>query len=266
MDHLACPKCAIKLNWQTSGLHCNSCNVSYQVDKGIVDLRKSISCDDNEINQWDKHWDRSKQEALSQKFFSIYRKTVCARTVRHFINRYFNTTGIFVEAGSGTSETSSRINKHGSQRTLVALDAIFPVLERCHPIMDVRVCASIFHLPFCENSIDGIWNVGVMEHFTHEQIDQIMLQFYRVLKQKGTVILFWPAANSIPPKLLHFAENIINKTKQKKDFRFHPPEISQLQSTRECHDVLRRNGFKVSHIDFGLRSLMAFKTIIGEKN
>lgn len=266
LDHLACPKCAIKLNWQTSYLHCDSCHTSYPVDKGIVDLRKSKSGDDNEINQWDEHWGGSKQEALAQKFFSFYRKTVCARTVRHFVNRYFNTSGIFVEAGSGTSETSSRINKFGSQRTLVALDAIFPVLEKCHPIMDVRVCANIFHLPFCEDSIDGIWNLGVMEHFTHEQIDKIMHEFHRVLKQKGTIILFWPAANSIPPKLLHFTENLINKMKQTTDFRFHPPEISQLQSTKECYDVLGRNGFKVSHIDFGLKSLMAFKTIIGEKN
>lgn len=266
IDHLACPKCAIKLSWHITHLYCNSCNTSYPVEKGIIDLRKSISCDDNEINQWDEHWDGSKQKALSQKFFSFYRKAVCARTVRHFINRYFDTSGIFVEAGSGTAETSSRINKLDSQRTLVALDVIFPVLERCHPIMDVRVCANIFHLPFCEDSIDGIWNLGVMEHFTHEQIDKIMSEFHRVLKQKGTIILFWPATNSIPPKLLKFGENLVNKIRRTKDFRFHPPEISQIQSTEECYDILGRNGFKVSHIDNGLKSLMAFKAIIGEKS
>jgi SAM-dependent methyltransferase len=266
MDRLACPKCAIKLNWRVSYLYCNSCSVSYPVDKGIIDLREGISHDDKGINQWNEHWDRSKQQTLSQRFFSFYRKAVFARTIRYFVNRYFDPTGVFVEAGSGTSETSSKINKLGTQRTLVALDAIFSVLEECHPIMDVRVCANIFHLPFREDSIDGIWNVGVMEHFTHEQIDQIMREFHRVLKQKGIIILLWPAADSIPQKLLRFAESIINKKKHEKGFRFHPPEISLLRSTREGHDVLRRNGFKVSHIDFGFRSLMAFKTIIGEKN
>ncbi len=265
LDRLACPKCHEELILQNNYLICNCCTNSYSITNGIADLRLNSSHNKKELIEWLEHWSTSNQENLSQRFFSFYRKAVFARTVRHFTNKYFPLNGIFVEAGSGTSETSIRINKRQDARTLVAVDIALPILERCSSIMDVKLCADIFSLPFLDNSIDGIWNVGVMEHFTYEQIDQIMHEFHRVLKSGGLLILLWPGTNSIPQKILHLIEKVINTKHDRQDFRFHPPEISQLRSTHECKDVLNRNGFNALHIDFGFWSLMAFKTLIGGK-
>jgi SAM-dependent methyltransferase len=253
------------LDWQAACLRCESCDTSYPVDKGIADLREGLGGDDDVVTQWNEHWDAGKQRTLSQQFFRLYRKAVFARTVQYYVNRYFDRGGVFVEAGSGTAETSGRIDKCGSQRTLVAVDAIVPVLEDCDPIMDVRIAANIFHLPFREGSIDGIWNVGVMEHFTHEEIERILYEFHRVLKTKGIVILLWPATNSIPQKLLRLTERVVNRMNPDGEFRFHPPEISLLRSVKEGRQMLGRNGFEARQIDFGFRSLMAFRTVIGEK-
>ncbi len=143
-------------------------------------------------NAWTEHWSDDRQQSISQRFFSFYRKAVFARTVRYFINRYFPTEGIFVEAGSGTAETSMRIDKRGGARKLVATDIVQPVLRQCHPVMDSRVCGDIFNMPYAADSVDGIWNVGVMEHFTHEQIDSIMTEFHRILKPGHRIILLWP--------------------------------------------------------------------------
>lgn len=221
------------------------------------------------MNEWSEHWSEAHQTSLSQKFFSFCRKTVFARSVRYFVSRYFPHSGVFVEAGSGTSETSISIDKCGGSKTLIAVDIVFPVLERCHPVMDVQVCADVFHLPFRESSIDGIWNVGVMEHFTHEQIDKIMCVFHRVLRNGGRVIFFWPGIDSIPQKLLHVVEKTINlkRERERERFRFHliPDEISQLSSLQEGREILTRNGFHPLHIENGFRSLTAFKTLIGEK-
>jgi SAM-dependent methyltransferase len=131
--------------------------------------------------------------------------------------------------------------------------------------MDVRVCGDIFRLPFRDASVDGLWNVGVMEHFTHDHIDQIMREFHRILKHGGRIILLWPGADSIPQKMLRVAEKIINLTKKQEKFRFHPDEISQLRSMQQGREVLARNGFDTLHIDYGFRSLMAFKTLVGIK-
>lgn len=225
----------------------------------------AVQREQDDASVWLQHWSEKNQRSIWQRFFSFYRKAVFARTVRFFTDRYFPPSGILVEAGSGTSETSMRIDKHNGARTLVAVDIVRFVLEQCHPVMDAKLAGDIFRLPFKENSVDGIWNVGVMEHFTQEQIDQILGEFHRVLRPRAPMILLWPGTDSIPQQLLRIVEIGINMSHRQKRFRFHPDEISQLRSSREGCEVLARNGFHILDTDYGLRSLMAFKTLVGEK-
>jgi SAM-dependent methyltransferase len=264
LDRVACPRCRGHLCWKDGVLLC-SCGVSYPNLDGIFDLRPPVDAQKPEEVDWSKHWSQANQQSLAQQFFSFYRKAVFARTVEHFVGRYFPPAGVFLEAGCGTAETSMRINKNGGARTLVALDLIRPVLEHCHPIMDVRICGDIFHLPFRENGLDGIWNVGVMEHFTDLQIDHIMREFRRALRQGARVVLLWPAIYSVPQKMLRAIEWIINLHRHGERFRFHPDEISQVRSLQHGREILLRNGFRPVKVDPGLRSLMAFEILVGEK-
>ena len=268
LDRLACPQCRGELAWEEGFFLCGSCGTSYPTNGEIADLRPPTHRAGADAVSWSEHWSVDNQESLIQRFFSFYRKAVFSRTVRYFVGRYFSPNGVFVEAGSGTSETSMRIDKRGGARTLVAIDIVLPVLERCHPIMDVRVGGDIFHLPFRGNSIEGVWNVGVMEHFTHDQIDQIMQEFHRVLRPGGPLILLWPGTDSVPQKLLSIVEKVINLRNGRERFRFHhiPHEISQLRSTREGRKVLTRNGFDTLDTDYGFRSLLAFKALVGVKS
>lgn len=262
---LACPKCFTKLDEHEDSLFCSSCSTSYPVFGDIPDLRPQVDNGNVGMDDWSEHWSDDNQSSLAQKFFSFYRKAVFARTVQYFTDRYFGPTGVFVEAGSGTAETSARINKGGGDRTLVALDIVRQVLESCDPIMDVRIAADIWHIPFVSGSVDGIWNVGVMEHLTHEQIDEVMAQFHRVLKPGGVLIMLWPGSDSLPQKGLRVVEFFINMKKRDRRFRFHPEEISQIQSMKQARHILDRNGFEVLNVDYGFRSLMAFKTLVGIK-
>ena len=232
----------------------------------VLDLRPSgRTAVQGDQDAWSDHWSDEKQASLVQRFFSWYRKAVFARTVAHFVGRYFPERGVFIEAGCGTSETSIRINKRGGACTLVALDLIIPVLEQCNPVMDVRIGGDIFRLPFADDSVDGIWNVGVMEHFTHEQIDAILQELRRVLRPGARVILLWPGSDSIPQKMLEVVAWFINLRRREQPFRFHPAEISRLRSSRQGREVLARNGLETVTIDPGPRSLMAFKTVVGQK-
>jgi SAM-dependent methyltransferase/uncharacterized protein YbaR (Trm112 family) len=263
---LACPQCRTRVEASGEAFQCRNCGASYRIVNGIPDLRPGSAAGKPEEIAWTEHWSDSKQHSASQRFFSFYRKAVFARAVAYFVDHYLPREGVLVEAGSGTSETSMLIDKRGGCRTLAALDLIRPVLERCHPAMDVRVCGDIFALPFQDASIDGIWNVGVMEHFTHPQIDAILREFRRVLKPGSRVVLLWPAKFSIPQRILRVLEWFINLRRRKDDkFRFHPDEISQLRSVRQGREVLTRNGFEPVAIDIGLRTLMAFETLVGEK-
>ena len=271
LSALACPQCRGRIS-PGAVLKCEKCGAAIEFTNGVLDLRPPGISGKQEETDWTEHWSADKQQSTSQRFFSVYRKAVFARAVAHFVDRYLGPGGLLVEAGSGTSETSMLIDKRGGQRVLTALDLIHPVLERCHPVMDVRVCGDIFALPFQNASVDGIWNVGVMEHFTHPQIDCIMREFHRVLKPSGRVVLLWPGVFSIPQRILRVLEFFINLRQQgqpRKDqarFRFHPDEISQLRSAAQGRDVLARNGFEAVKIDLGLRTGMAFETLVGQRN
>ncbi len=266
LDRLACPLCHAGVAEEGEALRCGGCSARFPILGGIPDLRPEDARNKPEFSDWTKHWGHANQELFSQKFFSLYRKQVFARTVAWFVDRFFPERGVFVEAGSGTAETSMRIDKRGGARVLVAADIIMPVLQQVHPVMDVKVGADNFRLPFGEGRVDGIWNVGVMEHFTHDLIDAMMRDFHRVLAPGAPVLLLWPATDSLPQKGLRLVEKVINrKAEGGEKFQFHPDEISKLRSSQEGRDVLIRNGFEPVFVDGGLRSLMAFKTVVGRK-
>jgi SAM-dependent methyltransferase len=263
---LVCPVCHTSVVQHKDEIECETCRTIYPIVNGVLDLRPAAGAGRKEEIDWSEHWSADKQDSRSQRFFSFYRKAVFARAVAYFIDRYLPREGMLVEAGSGTSETSMLIDKLGGKRQLVAVDLIRPVLERCHPIIDVRVCGDIFALPFQNSSVDGIWNVGVMEHFPHSQIDTILKEFRRVLKPHGRIVLLWPATFSVPQRILRVLEWFINRRRQSDKFRFHPDEISQLRSAKQGREVLTRNGFRTVAIDLGFRTLMAFETLVGEKD
>jgi SAM-dependent methyltransferase len=217
------------------------------------------------LADWSEHWSGDKQRSLPQQVFSLSRKLIFSRMVRRFVNRHFPSKGLFLEAGSGTAETSILIDKNNGARRLVALDIILPVLDSCARVMDEKVCGDIFSLPFGTGSVDGIWNVGVMEHFTHRQIDEIMSELHRVLRRGAPVILFWPGIDSIPQSVLRAIEWVINTVEPSRSFRFHPDEISRLKSLDEGRQILQRSGFVVRELDYGWRSFTAFRTLVATK-
>jgi SAM-dependent methyltransferase len=265
VGRLCCATCRGPVVERAPGVRCVRCGAEYAVRGSVLDLRPAGRVAvQSDADAWSEHWSGEKQASLVQRFFSWYRKAVFARAVAWFAERYLPARGVLVEAGSGTAETSM-LMRPGEGRTLVALDLIPQVLEHCHPVMDVRLAGDLFHLPFATESVDGIWNVGVMEHFTQEQIDAILREFHRVLRPGGRVILFWPGTDSIPQRMLDAVAWVVNRRKRAAPYRFHPPEISRLASVRAGREVLARNGLLTVTIDPGPRTLMAFKTVVGEK-
>ena len=75
---------------------------------------------------------------------------------------------------------------------------------------------SIFSVPVPDSSFDGIYNLGVMEHFTEDEIMGILKEFHRVLKSNGKIILFWPPEYGLSVQFLKFAHFILNKIFRKK--------------------------------------------------
>ena len=229
-----------------------------------MSVAPSADCQGGQRSAWADHWTR-KGSPLAQ-CLSFYRMRICAPIVRDDVARYMPDSGRFIEAGSGTAETSSLVNKHGGRVKLIALDYVPAVLATKHPVADIAVAANLFAMPFADASVDGIWNVGVLEHYTHAEIDRAFQEFRRVLRPGGRVVVFWPATNSIPQKFLVGGAAIVGLlTGRGASYRFHPPEISQLHSIAEGREILERNGFRFVAVTGGLKSLLAWKTVVGQK-
>jgi len=50
--------------------------------------------------------------------------------------------------------------------------------------------ADIRNLPFEDNFFDGVYNLGVMEHYSEKEIEEILAEMKRVLKDEGKMIIF----------------------------------------------------------------------------
>ena len=215
---------------------------------------------------WDQFWIRTASgNSLFGRFAGFYRQRIIAPAVGYYLNRYFPPSGLFVECGSGTSQTTARTLK--GQRKFIALDTSRHILTvtRFNPKIDHCLNGDIFSLPFKDSSLDGLWNVGVMEHFSQVDIDIILAEFRRVLKQGSNVVLFWPMAYAPYEILINGLEAFVHGVTRKADFQVYPDEISRLRSRRQSLEIMKRNRFRNPRIHFNQRDAFSFGVVVASK-
>ncbi|HYV19667.1 MAG TPA: glycosyltransferase [Verrucomicrobiae bacterium] len=228
---------------------------------------ESINPDLRDTQGWDAYWQDQKSTGgiLYDTVAAFYRKVIIRRTLNHFVRSYFRPGARVLHAGCGggqvDTDIAGTVDVTGLDISVNALNFYKRTLQgRCH-----TVHGSIFDMPIESGSMEGIYNLGVMEHFTEEEIDRILLEFHRVLRQDGRLILFWPpefGASVMFLKGLNWGfENVLGK----KQVKFHPDEITRVRSRRHVTRILERNGFEVLKYSFGPRDLFTYAVIVAEK-
>lgn len=216
-------------------------------------------------SDWDAHWTSLDTKRSVFSLISVAtRRFIFQPAVAFYARRFFSETGVFVEAGCGTAESSARMARHG--RKLIGLDFSAVALRAAQSVgrMDALVQADIFAIPCRSKSIDGIWNLGVMEHFTEPQIRTCLREFRRVLKPGGVILLFWPAERNASRWVLGPLEFIVNRWRGG-GFTFFPDEISRLHSKRQAQLLIESEGFRVDVIDFNWRTAFIHMVIAAKK-
>jgi dolichol-phosphate mannosyltransferase len=233
-------------------------------------LRNSAGADKNEnfINaqEWEEYWKphRNFRGLVYGWIAAFYRKFIIRKTLNHFVDRYFSQGSSVLHAGCGSGQVDVDISNRVS---ITGLDISLNALERYRKLnlMAKTLHGSLFDIPLGDASVDGVYNLGVMEHFTEDEIRIIMREFRRVIKPKGRLIVFWPPEYGVTVIFLGFLKwcltNIFCKTRVK----IHPEEITLVRSRQHAVSFFDGAGFNVLEYYFGIRDFFTHSVIVSEK-
>jgi SAM-dependent methyltransferase len=222
---------------------------------------------DPPATDWDAYWAK-KQSAgalVYEVVAAIYRKLFIRPNVRRAIMRNFDAGDKLLHAGCGSGQADVDLHERFDVTAAdISIEAL-GLYGRNNPTVHRLEQADLFNLPFESGSFDGVFNLGVMEHFDETQIQALLEEFHRVLAPDGKVVLFWPHARATSVqviKAIHFImRHILGKAS-----RLHPDEITLITGEAHASTLLQRAKFKLERYTFGPRDLFIQALIVGTKS
>jgi ubiquinone/menaquinone biosynthesis C-methylase UbiE len=217
------------------------------------------------MQEWDDYWAGNIKfhNVAFDHIATLYRKYIIKPYLKKYMHQYFPGKVLLLHAGCGGGQVEDGIE---NTNTIIGMDisknAILRYKEN-HPNPNL-IQGNITALGLKTESIDGIYNLGVMEHFSETEIHTILLEFKRILKLDGTVILFWPpkyGSTVIALKGIHYVyNNILHK-----NIRLHPLEPSLVRSQNQVKQLINDVGFKIISYDFSIKDFFTQTVIVIKK-
>jgi|SRR3989344_4626346 len=219
----------------------------------------------NEEVTWDNYWTKkeTKTQSVYRNIASFYRKFIIKRALNRIIEEEFERGSKLLHAGSGTGEVDKDIIK---KYEITALDISKEALKlyKLNNGNKVKLMhASIFDIPVKSSTFTGVYNLGVMEHFTIEEDIRILKELKRILRKDGKIVLFWPPKFGISVIFLNSLHFILNNI-LKRNMRLHPDEITLVQSKKQVNKILKKAGFKLKKFYFGSLDFFTHCIIVAE--
>lgn len=236
----------------------------FAIDKSAGAIARPIN--KSKDSDWDEYWEGKNdlKGLLYDICAAFYRKFIIQPSLNHFIKKYFVQGAKLLHAGCGSGQTDVKLHRIFS---ITALDNSMPALnvyKRFNSGAGRVVHGDILHTPFYGDVYDGIYNLGVLEHFTEEDIGNVLSEFHRILKPDGKVVIFWPPTFGLSVVFLRslraFAKKIFNK-----DIKLHPDEISLIRSKKQVDEIFEKVNFRLVEYYFGTRDLFTYVVIVAEK-
>jgi SAM-dependent methyltransferase len=201
---------------------------------------------------WETHYTGMKG-TVYEKAVMWYRKNIIAPSHQKIFKKVFSDTeGLYVEVGCGTAQASQLIDK--GRKTLIAFDISSDALIQSKhiPQFDARIKGDAYHLPFKDESIDGIWNHGLYEHFTEEEIHALFSEVRRVLKPGARFYTFWPPMYSFNGTILRTIGLVARLVGKKIDF--YPGEITRPWTYKDLKTLVSPH-FSSVQVSFPARNM-----------
>jgi ubiquinone/menaquinone biosynthesis C-methylase UbiE len=216
--------------------------------------------------EWDSYWEMKNEisAAVYELMAWAYRTVVIRRRLERYVRRHLPRGAELMHAGCGSGQVDRELQH---EMKLTALDVSVPALRmyaRNNPDSVSLLHASILDIPLPDESFDGVYNLGVVEHFDASAIRRILKESRRVLRAGGKTIIFWPHKNATSVaalKLVHW----FRKRLFKKEQALHAPEISLLPSKTHAMNALREAGFEPVDYYFGIADFWVQAVVVGQK-
>jgi SAM-dependent methyltransferase len=215
---------------------------------------------------WNAYWDKKKSTRgmLYDIVAEFYRRVIIRPALNHFIKGNFSKGDLVLHAGCGSGQVDADIRSYISITALDISPVALEIYKRENGPDSTTLWASIFQIPLPDASMTGIYNLGVMEHFTEEEIQRILQEFRRVLRPGGRFVAFWPPEFGLSVCFFKTLTAIL-KLLTRKDYKFHPDEICRIKSRQHALDIFRKAGFNVRQYSFGPRDAFTQAVIVAEK-
>jgi ubiquinone/menaquinone biosynthesis C-methylase UbiE len=219
-----------------------------------------------EEKEWDKYWTRKKtfSQGVYRKIASFYRNHIIKKNLNKFVGLEFEKGDSLLHAGSGSGQVDKDIIKNYNLTALDISSQALKLYKFYNGEKAKTLKASIFEIPVQKETYDGIYNLGVHEHFTGAENQKILEEFSRVLKPDGKILLFWPPKYGFSVIFLNSLHFFLNELLRKK-IRLHPDEISLIESKRQVNELLKDSGFKMVRFYFGPSDLFTHCIITAKK-
>jgi len=217
--------------------------------------------------EWDKYWDKKTNMggSLYDVVGAFYRKFIIRRGLNYFIQKHFAPGEILLHAGCGSGQVDVDINR---QFCITALDISPHALNfyrRFNQNNPRVIRGDIFYIPFEDSIFDGAYNLGVLEHFTEEEIGRILGELRRVIKPKGKILVFWPPEFGLSVRFLKMGHTIL-KALLRREVKLHPDEITLAKSRAHIEKVSAQANLKITDYYFGPRDCFTQVAVVFEKS
>jgi len=213
---------------------------------------------------WESYWGAQKSFGglLYDMVAVFYRKFLIKPLLNHFIKKNFPKGAKVLHAGCGSGQVDHDIADYVK---IIAMDYSVNALnfyKRSNKGRGKLLFGSIFQIPLPDYSLDGVYNLGVMEHYYEPDIKKILGEFKRVVKKDGKVVLFWPPEFGLSINFMKVVHFVLQKVLKKKDAKFHPDEVCRVKSKEHIASLIDGSGFQMVDYYFGPRDFFTYAVIV----
>jgi len=224
----------------------------------------SLPDQNNFRTEWDAYW-QTQQKTPHQTLYGViagvYRKFLIRPFLNRFIRLNFSRQMDLLHTGCGGGMVDDDIAGYANITAIDFSSAAIASYKGRHQDKVTCVVTDIRQMAIKDSSFDGIYNLGVMEHFLRDDHDRILGEFRRILKPDGKLLLIWPPRYGLSVIFLKFVHWLANNV-LKKNIYLHPPEPSLIESQKWLEQLMNANSFEIVSYYFGPRDLFTQCAIV----